>query len=421
MRLLPLALALAYLLPAPATAGTVNSIDVNLSADVPDADPLDGICDVDATTAGSQCTLRAAIQTANTLLGGTGINLPEGTYALTRKRDPADDPGTGDLDVAAASFIVVNGASRAATVIDGKKGKDRIFDVHLGSAGISLFHLTLRNGKTAKGDFGDTQPDQIGGGCIRSAAFVESSDLTVTGCKSSGDAGCIQIEQGGAALRDTLLSRCKAKDDGGGIEVDNDDGLTTPVDVSRVTITSSKAGDEGGALEDSGAEVNLQNVTLTGNKAKEGGGINAEDGASLDLNNATLADNKAKEGPNLSTADAALGANQVRISNTVFHGKKGVSCAGAGNLSRGGNLEDGTSCQLTDATDQPGVDAGLAPLGDHGGLTPTRPIQEGSPAIDRGVDGWCEAQDQRGFDRIDVAGIGTATCDSGAFEFLPFP
>jgi CSLREA domain-containing protein len=421
MRFLGAALALALLAASQAVAGTANEITVNVFEDLPDADLGDGICDVDPIAAGSQCSLRAAIQTANLLLGGTGIQLAEGVYKLTRKRDPAEDPGTGDLDVVAASFIVVSGVSPELTVIDGRKGKDRIFDVHVAPAGLTLLDLTLRNGRTPKGDFGDTQPDQTGGGCVRSATFLDTRNVRIDHCKSLGDAGCIQIEQGGTNLTDLLLSRCKAKGDGGGVEIDDDHGLTTPIGVSGVTISRSKARGEGGALEVSGAEALLENVTFSGNKARQGGGINADDGGAVDLNNATLADNRAKVGSNLATVNLALGGGQVIFSNTVLRAKKGTSCAGVGNVSMGGNLENGSSCPLTEPTDQPDVDAVLGPLGDYGGATPTRPLLEGSPAIDRGVDGVCATDDQRGFGRVDVPGVGDATCDSGAFEYQPAP
>jgi CSLREA domain-containing protein len=59
--------ALAALLPASAGAATLT---VNETGDQSDANPGNGACDRDAVAAGSQCTLRAAIEEANAL-GGT--------------------------------------------------------------------------------------------------------------------------------------------------------------------------------------------------------------------------------------------------------------------------------------------------------------------------------------------------------------
>ena len=70
-------------------------------------------------------------------------------------------------------------------------------------------------------------------------------------------------------------------------------------------------------------------------------------------------------------------------------------------------------------------DPSLGPLTDNGGPTQTMALLLGSPAIDAGDNGSCEASDQRGWDRpIDGDQDGTVTCDIGAYEatidlFLP--
>src|SRR5262249_14522737 len=68
------------------------------------------------------------------------------------------------------------------------------------------------------------------------------------------------------------------------------------------------------------------------------------------------------------------------------------------------------------------VPAGLGPLQDTGGMTFTRALQPGSPAIDHGnpaalgsgIDA-CATTDQRGLPRGGSAGL----CDIGAFEVEP--
>ena len=57
------ALLLFWLLACP-LSGRAADILVNQLADVVDADLSDGVCDIDLVTAGEQCTLRAAVQTA---------------------------------------------------------------------------------------------------------------------------------------------------------------------------------------------------------------------------------------------------------------------------------------------------------------------------------------------------------------------
>ncbi|HEX9952831.1 MAG TPA: hypothetical protein VGB53_13745 [Rubricoccaceae bacterium] len=49
------------------------TLAVNETGDEPDADPADGVCDADASAPGVQCTLRAAIETANAEAGDDRI------------------------------------------------------------------------------------------------------------------------------------------------------------------------------------------------------------------------------------------------------------------------------------------------------------------------------------------------------------
>ena len=64
---------------------------------------------------------------------------------------------------------------------------------------------------------------------------------------------------------------------------------------------------------------------------------------------------------------------------------------------------------------------GLASLRISGGATATHAFKNGSPAIDFGVDADSPLLDPRGQARVDVPAVGTQTCDSGAFEFVPAP
>src|SRR5438094_261838 len=77
-------------LPAAAATFTVND-----TADAVDAVPGDGTC----ATAGSTCTLRAAIQEANAHTGPDTSMLPAGAYLLTIAGQADDAAATGDLDI----------------------------------------------------------------------------------------------------------------------------------------------------------------------------------------------------------------------------------------------------------------------------------------------------------------------------------
>src|SRR5687767_9595481 len=75
--LLPLGLIGSALRAAPDDAFVVNS-----SADAPDGAVGDGACET--VPGNGACTLRAAVQEANAFANSDTINLPAGTYTLTR-------------------------------------------------------------------------------------------------------------------------------------------------------------------------------------------------------------------------------------------------------------------------------------------------------------------------------------------------
>lgn len=405
MRLLVLILALLFASPILAADFVVDSME-----DTNDDDPGDGSCD-DGTGA---CTLRAAIQEANALGGADTVTLGAGVHPLQRKRDSGGpDEASGDLDV--TSDITITGQGQKSrcrdgegcTAIDGKKGKDRVFDVHVGGV-LRLETLSVLNGKAPKDDFNPTQGFvEVSGGCIRVDGELETDEVVIERCKSPDDGGCIGMTDGSTAtLVDTHLDRCKTKDGGGGIEVDS-----STLDATRVTISNSKAGDEGGGVETTAGSVSLANVTLSKNKAKQGGGLSAESDADVSVNNTTFFDNKAKLGASI-FADMFFQFTPIEVSNSLVRtGGKELNCD-APISSLGGNLDNGTTCGFECNDCDPDISKDLL---DNGGEVPTHAIGSFSQGINFGNDMTCEPTDARGFDR-------NGTCDSGAYEFdAPLP
>jgi CSLREA domain-containing protein len=380
LRTLPLSL-LFLALAAPVFA---NDYPVDTTADAADPNPGDGICDDGA----GNCTLRAAIQTANAHGGDDNVIVPAGVYELTLKRDSAADEATGDLDVTGGTTVTGAGnatpcSGAGCTHIDGKGGKDRIFDVAPG-ASLVLESLTLGNGKAAKDDINPNQTDdEVSGGCVRAAGGFATTEVAIEGCSSPDDGGCIGEADGAS------------------------------IDLIKVTISDSKAGDEGGGLEISDSEANLRNVTLSGNKSKRGGGLIAEDTAEVFVNSSTFAENSASDGGSI----LGNASEPVLIQNTILAAKKGNNCSGFGD-SLGNNIDSGTSCFLSGPNDQEDVDPLLGELAENGGEVPTHELLEGSPAVDRGNDSTCEATDARGANHVDLGGAGDpcVECDVGAFE-----
>ena len=395
------------LVALPAFGGGINpDIVVNVTTDGADPSPDNSICENGL----GGCTLRAAIQTANARAGADRVVLGQGIYLLTIKRDlELADEQTGDLDVTSDITVVGQGDTLpckegvGCTAIDGKKGKDRIFDV-TEDGDLSLSNLIVRNGSAKKGDFNPTQIEEISGGCILVEGTLALDDVTVTGCKSPDDGGCIGVTLASATIQDTFLDRCKTKDAGGGIEVDSGS-----IELNRVTIANSKASDEGGGIETSGGELDLRNVTFSRNKAKQGGALATEDDGSVTVNNATFFDNKASEGAGI-FSDPDTQDDPVNVSNSLLRTPKENNCLGAV-ASLDGNLENGTDCPFVQANDcSDCFPAILDDLEDNGGAIPTHGLEDFSEAINNGVNGTCEATDAR-------LALRSGVCDSGAFEF----
>lgn len=134
-------------------AGTVQaaSLAVNSTVDRADANPGDGVCQ---TATAGQCTLRAAIQEANSLPGADTITIPAGVYALEIPTVNDDLDGTGDFDIHSSMTIV--GAGAGMTIIDGgvppsganptARGMDRLFEIHPTAGNVTIKDLTLREG-----------------------------------------------------------------------------------------------------------------------------------------------------------------------------------------------------------------------------------------------------------------------------------
>lgn len=122
------------------------------------------------------CSLRSAIRAGNTnsAVGGcrTGeagldtIVLPAGLYALTSAGPNENAAQTGDLDI--HEDLVINGADRATTIIDGAK-LDRIFEIAAGAT-VTLTNLALQNGRA--GPAGDPAQLAAAGGAIYNAGWL---------------------------------------------------------------------------------------------------------------------------------------------------------------------------------------------------------------------------------------------------------
>ncbi|MCU0727431.1 MAG: right-handed parallel beta-helix repeat-containing protein, partial [Planctomycetes bacterium] len=361
------------------------------TADRPDADLGDGICDADLDTPGEQVTLRAAVQHTNATPGSDVIRLPAGTYALTIGGSGESAGATGDLDL--TDDVSIYGAGPDVTIVNAKKAKDRAFDIHTAVVA-RIQGLAITGGRA---------PEEESGGGIRSAnGLVAIEDCVISKCQASDDAGGFDMRGGTSTLTRVWLTGNKAGDDGGAIDQDN--GTLTLVDCA---LTRNSAGSEGGGIENSAGTLSMTNCTISGNKGKaNAGGISVEESGTLLMTNCTVAFNKAKRASGIATTDLVYGDGAVTSRNSIF-ARNGKGNADQPIGTAGGNLDDGTTLGFGIA-DLSGQDARLGKLAMNGGIGPTHAIPAESPAVGLAVLGY-PPEDQRGVPR-------TAPVCAGAYE-----
>jgi len=177
---------------------------------------------------------------------------------------------------------------------------------------------------------------------------------------------------------------------------------------------SANGADSGGAILNQSSVCTVQNCTFTGNTASAGvgGAILNQFGAVLNLLHCTFTGNTASS----HGGDIYNLSSQVNLSNTILATSTPddiYNAAGSTNTAGGSNIVQvlvnagtfsGTNTILA-------VNPQLAPLGNYGGPTQTRPPMAGSPAIDA-APFTTLLTDQRGFPRV----VGPAP-DIGSAEF----
>lgn len=406
---------------APANVGLRDNTDVlglvlwvNNTRDEVDPTPHDQCCDVvsgddrcTASPAGNECTLRAAVQTANSNLGSDIIIIresPGSPYKLTIQGTLEQEAATGDLDILESVTIRGEGEGAASTTIIDADFIDRIFHI---AATTAISDLTLRNG--------DTPFDDPRGGAIRFDGGL-GQELT---------------------LERVVIAHNRSRF-GGGIynlgltEDDESTGSFQLEDIPKLTIRDSTITDnhanQGGAIDNNRGILDVINTTISGNVAALSGAIANAGGH---LRNVTMI-GSANIGPAADiTGRCDRGGNPLlrifpncvsesdphglllHVANSIIPGM----CDGR-IVSEGYNLLNlEPQCRFpTRTSDEIAPDLGIAPLQDNGGPTYlTHGLQSGSPAIDRGPTPGddCSGHDQRGVDRPQPQG---GVCDIGAYE-----
>ena len=349
------------------------------------------------------CSLRGAIQAANSHLGDDAIEIDLLAGSVINLTQALPDITEG---------VNISGPGASALTVRRNTGGDyRIFNVETSDT-VAFSGLTISNGRALSGG-----PDGVGAG-IRNAT---TGTINVTNCTISGNAansgGGIFTQIGTVNVTNCTISG----NSGGGIF---NGGAT--VTINNSTISGNSTSDGGGIFSGSGF-VTIINSTISSNSASlTGGGIHSISGL-VSITNSTISGNGAGGGGGISNGDAVVNVRNTIIAlNTATTGPDVSGAVTSQGFNLLGNNSGATilSAQLSDQIGTPGspIDPLLGVLQDNGGPTFTRALLSGSPAIDKGHSSG-SATDQRGpgfprtFDdpAITNASGGDGT-DIGAFE-----
>lgn len=345
----------------------------------------------DEFDSGPACSLREAVQTANsdTDFGGClrsgsppyTIDLPAGTYTLTGANGD-DTNASGDLDLSADLALV--GAGAAKTVIQAGlspgTGVDRIFHV-VAAVAVQISGVTVRHGLT--------EPDGSGGGIANSGG-------------------------GSLTLINSGVTNNRAAGEGGGLW----NGATGSLTVDKVTISYNAANgnmvtEGGGGIFNHGGSLNVSNSTISSNTARApGGGLNNQGNATLI--NVTIYENSADSG-----AGGLSNSGSLTLSNSIVAHYFGLGPDCSGVTAGAFNLDSDGSCQAALTADPL-----LGPLQYNGGSTQTHTLSPDSPARNAGNNAVCATapinnKDQRGIFRPFGAACDLGAQENGSVLFLP--
>jgi Right handed beta helix region len=387
----------------------------------------------------TQCSLRAAINNANSKTSSTDSICAKGTGTDTIIFGVSGTIRLGSSLPAIQNTLTISGSGRTITV-DGASSFQAL--TVNPRATLNLNYLTIAHGN---GDFG--------GG-----VFSQGGKLTATNCTFSGNSttdggegGGIYIQGGTLTITNCTFSGNTAPGGGFGGGVSNEGGTLT---VTNCTFSGNTApvGGEGGGVYTQGGALTVTNCTFSGNSAIGGGfggGISNE-GSKSTVINSTFSGNSAPGGGEgggvysfgtLTVTDSTFSGNgasgggegggvfnqggTLTVTNSILaKSTSGGDCGFVFSIANGGyNISDDASCGFPSSIGANGDKLGdsvnpllaTAGLQANGGPTETIALQAASPAIGAIPLAHCTVRtDQRGDPR---PAPGHDACDVGAYEY----
>ena len=345
------------------------------------------------------CSISAAIAAA---VNGDDINVGPGTY---------------NENLSILKSISISGSDAETTIVDGGGLSRTIFI----QGDVVISGVTVQNGYTSTG---------LGGGIWINGGSLILTDAIVINNQADGGGGIgtsAPLTLLRSVVSDNTSTNSLGSASGGGVYISFSAADTQ---IIASTISNNTSDYSAGGILNLGSSTAIVNSTISGNATDVFGGGLANGGGSssnVTLSNVTVSGNTAVAGGGVVNTNGV-----VRLSNTIVAGNSDLGsapdCGEQTIHSDGYNLIGSTvGCSFVPATgdilDQGA--AGLGPLTDNGGGSPTHALLPGSRAIESGNPAGCREEnnlllstDQTGESRTvdgDVDGI--PVCDIGAYGF----
>jgi hypothetical protein len=348
-------------------------------------------------TCDATCTLRDAIDDANTALSDDAIIFAPGLTVITL---------TNEIVINNRGKLTITGRGANVFTIDGGAGQNRIFFAN--AASLILRNLTLTGGNGAGATFNSNGGAIYAFGGSMTLDHVHVTGNTATG---GGPAGGIFFAGGFAPTNNRIINSTFSAN----VSNTSCGGFYSGGDT-LVIVNSTFSGNSartGGAFC-SDSNTILRNVTISGNTTDQGGGAFYHGAGTLNFANSIIAGNTATTGaPEILNPNPG---NVISNGNNIIGDSPGDAT----------NTPNSIAYQATDMLDTSPL---LGALENYGGTTPTLRLLAASPAIDRGNNALATdpsnndtpfSRDQRDYKRI-VFGNSAEIVDIGAYEYNSTP
>lgn len=425
---------------------------------------------------GENCTLREAIQSANTAISqnnGCALGSSTGTDTITFSNSLPGNTVTlinSALNVGAGKDIEIDASNVTGGITLNGNQESTLISIREASV---TFNSTTFTGGFSKDEFSEGYISVYGDPLIGvndgTLALINSS---VTNNLSSAYAGLINSNNADIEIRNSSINNNSSRGallKGSSGDTANLDNVIVnanqsigdtiqlfrfeSVSINNSSISSNNVtGRFGGVLNwDFGGSASLTNSTISNNRLvsessvkigapivivnatisgnslssppsntvfKTGGGIETFDSDLVRIINTTITDNTA---PNIGLNEVnAVGRTTLSLVNSIVaNSVAGADCAlSTVTTTPSFIISDGNSIIEDDGncvTQARNIDPQLGPLADNGGPTLTHSLPRGSPAINSGDNATCAASDQRGKTRALSL---NDPCDVGSFELL---